>query len=126
MSISSLAKYRHLNHLKPPPFSLFRRRMEDFALARTIGISMNIWSKMPILSPSSQPSSTNSWEQSCAPRWTFDGGTTTFASRKGTNGRWCSSCYSDKQNCYNVWYFCSVHNIVLACVGISLSVSGGV
>ena len=26
--------------------------------------------------------------------------------------------YSDKQNCYNVWYFCSVHNIVLTCMGI--------
>ena len=30
--------------------------------------------------------------------------------------------YSDKQNCYNVWYFCSVHNVVCACVGISLSI----
>ena len=32
------------------------------------------------------------------------------------------SMYSDKQNCYNVWYFCSVHNVVCACVGISLSI----
>ena len=30
--------------------------------------------------------------------------------------------YSNKQNCYNVWCFCSVHNVVCACVGISLSI----
>ena len=35
-----------------------------------------------------------------------------------TNGE----VYSDKRNCYNVWYFCSVHNVVCACVGISLSI----
>ena len=34
----------------------------------------------------------------------------------------CSKWYSDKQNCYNVWYFCSVHNVVCACVGILLSI----
>ena len=35
---------------------------------------------------------------------------------------WMTLCYSDKQNCYNVWYFCGVHNVVPTCMGISLSV----
>jgi len=37
----------------------------------------------------------------------------------------CIGCeYSDLQNCSNVQNFCSVHNIVLKCVGIALSVGG--
>ena len=38
--------------------------------------------------------------------WSFDNGHLYFRKQ----------LYSDKQNCYNVWYFCSVHNIVLACM----------
>ena len=43
--------------------------------------------KMPTCSPSSPLLLTNSKEQNTSQKWTFDGGTTTSASRKGTSGR---------------------------------------
>ena len=59
MDILSLVKFGSPNHPKPPCSSLFRKRMEDFAPAKTIDISMNIQSKTHTHSSLSPPSSIN-------------------------------------------------------------------
>ena len=88
MKISKSAKFTNPNLHKPCCFSLYRRKTEDSILVRTTDISMNILSKMLTHFPSSPPSSTNWKEPSTSPRWIFDGGTITFASKKEMNGKW--------------------------------------
>ena len=46
--------------------------------------------------------------------------------QSGLNVPLVDHIYSEVQNRSNVWYFCNVHNIVLECVGMSLSVGGSV
>ena len=87
MKILLPERFARPTHHKHPPSSLSKRRMEGSALAKTIDMSTNIPSTMPIPSLSSQISSTNYEMPESSPNSMFVGDTTMCESKTAINGR---------------------------------------
>ena len=73
------------NHQWPHPSSLWPKRIENYDHAKTIDISMNIQSRMPILSPISKQFLTNYEDQNTSLQWTYNLNTTTFTFKNKIN-----------------------------------------
>ena len=89
--ISLPERFARPTHRKHPPSSSSKRRTEGSALAKTIDMSMNTPSAMPIPSLSSRIWLTNYKMLKSSPNSMFVGDTTMYESKTAINGRQPSS-----------------------------------
>ena len=88
MNISRQGRFSLPNPPKQHHFSLSKRKkLGNYAPAKTISISIAIQSRMPIPSPSSPISLTNYKNHWSSPNLMYDGGTTMSSSSRRTIGR---------------------------------------
>ena len=91
-------EFNHRNHPWLHPSFLSRKKMEAYALLRTTVNLTMLQSKIATHSLSSAISSITLWMPNYFQKWTYDGDTTIFVSKKVMNGKPHSAPTSDSSN----------------------------